>query len=269
MSRSTRFALLLLAVTTFSSRYVFSQGDANQVTDKSRPEQTTAENNAKVSKTHCEVLVSCVQKILHFSNLSQPTDLQDAVNAIRVIADIQRAQPIIGEQIIIIEGTTEQVAMAERLATQIDNDKRRFGGLGYRVDLRIQEAEGEKKLPSRLYSFMTEARQTARVSIGRQAPAQVQNEASSEIKLPTDRNNTRSIECRILAETERTLELSVDAAFPSSTHEPDGGNSPSYRIRVLVTVELDRPTVISRIDDPNTNRSYTVDLTATRIKDKS
>ena len=270
MARLARFALLLLPLAIFSSRCVFSQEPtAKKPTENTTLDQTTAESNAKVSRTHCEVLSSCVQKILHFSNLTQPTDLQDVVNTIRVIAEIQRVQQILGEQIIVIEGTAEQVAMAEKLAAQIDSDKRRFGGLGYRIDLKIQESEGDKKLRSRLYSFVTEAHQMVTVSIGKQAPAQVQNEPSSETKQPSDSSNARTIECRIFAENERTLELSVEAAFASDTHEPTGGRSPLFRIKVLVTVELDKPTVISRIDDPDGDRTFTIDLTATRIRDRT
>jgi hypothetical protein len=270
MARRAGFALLLLTLVIFPSPCVLSQeATAKKPTENAAPEQTTIESNTKFSRTHCEV-PSCVQKVLYFSNLSQPADFQDVVNAMRVIAEIPRVQQILGAQIIVIEGTAEQVAMAERLAAEIDKDKRRFGGLGYRIDLKIQESEGDKKLHSRLYSFVTEARQAARVSIGRQAPAQVQNEPASESKQPSDASNARSIECRILAENERRLELSVEAALASdTTNQPSGGTPPSLRIRVHVTVELDRPTVISRIDDPDGDRSFTIELTATRIKDKS
>ena len=164
MARRARFALLLLTLAILPSSWGFTQeAGANKPSGNAPPDQMTTESNAKVSRTRCEVLSSCVQKVLHFSNLSQPTDLQDVVNAIRVIADIQRVQQILAAQIIIIEGTAEQVAMAEKLAAQIDTDKRRFGGLGYRIDLKIQESEGDKRLRSRLYSFVTEARQTARL----------------------------------------------------------------------------------------------------------
>ena len=121
------------------------------------------------------------------------------MNAIRAIAEIQRVQQILVAQIIIIEGKAEQVALAEKLAAEIDKDKRRFGGLGYRIDLKIQESEGDKTLRSRLYSFVSEAHQTARVSSGRQAPAQVPSEPASETKQPSDSSNARGIECRILA----------------------------------------------------------------------
>ena len=271
MARLARFALLLLTFAVFPSRWVLSQvAAANKPTETSAaPDQTPAEGNAKVSRTHCEVLSSCVQKILHFSNISQPTDLQDVVNAIRVIADIQRAQQVFGAQIIIVEGTADQVAMAEKLAAQIDNDKRRFGGLGYRIDLRMQESEGDKKLRSRLFSFVTEVRQMVRVSMGGQPPEMVQSEASSETKQPPDSSNLRFVECRILAENEHTLELSVDAPFARDRREPTGGTSPLFRIKLVVVVELDKPTVISRIDDPDSDRSFTIELTATRIKDRS
>jgi hypothetical protein len=193
--------------------------------------------------------------------------MQDVVNAMRAIADIQRVQQILGSQIIIIEGTAEQVAMGEKLAAEIDKDKRRFGGLGYRIDLKIQETEGDKKLHSRLYSFVSEARQTARMSSGRQTLAQVPSEPASETKQPSDSSNARGIECRILAEYERALELIVEAAFPSdATHEQGGGPAPLLRSRVHVTVELDKPTVISKIADPDGDSSFTIELTATRIK---
>jgi hypothetical protein len=229
-----------------------------------------AEGTAKPSRTHCEVLSSCVQKVLYFSNVSQPTDLQDVVNAIRVIGDVQRVQQILSGSIIVVEGTSEQVALAEKLADAIDKSKRRFGGLGYRIDLKIQESQGDKKLHSRLYSFVTDPRQAATVSIKRRAPVQVPQEPGPEAKPPSDPGPTRSIECRILIENERTLELSVEAEFASdATSDSASAALPLLRVKENVTIELDKPTVISRIDDPDSDRSFTIELTATRIKDRS
>jgi|SRR5580692_2593427 hypothetical protein len=258
MARRAGLAPLLLALVVFPSRWTLAQ------------EAPAAEGTAKASKTHCEVLSSCVQKVLYFSNVSQPNDLQDVVNAIRAIGDVQRVQQILSGSIIIVEGTPEQIALAEKLADAIDKGKRRFGGLGYRIDLKIQESQGDKKLHSRLYSFVTEARQAATVSIKRRAPLQVPQEPASEAKPPSDPNPTRSIECRILIENERTLELSVEAEFASdSTSDSAGSTPPLLRVRENVTIELDKPTVISRIDDPDGDRSFTIEVTATRIKDRS
>jgi hypothetical protein len=187
-----------------------------------------------------------------------------------LIAEIQRVQQVISGEIIIIEGTAEQVAVAEKLATEIDKGKRRFGGLGYRIDLKLQESEGDKKLHSRLYSFVTEARQSATVTVKRRATGQQPKDPAPETRPPSDSSTSRSVECRILMENERTLELSVEAEFASgTTNDASGATPPLLRIRENVTVELDRPTVISRIDDPDGDRSFTIELTATRIKDRS
>ena len=45
------------------------------------------------------------------------------VNAIRVITQIARIQPIPGARIIIVEGTTDEVAMAKRLALKSTGTK--------------------------------------------------------------------------------------------------------------------------------------------------
>lgn len=258
MPRRAGLALLLFALAILPSQSVLSQ------------EAPLAEGNAKFSRTHCEVVSSCVQKVLYFSNISQPSDLQDVVNALRVIAEIQRVQQIISGSILVIEGTPEQVALAEKLAAEIDKGKRRFGGLGYRIDLKIQESGGDKKLRSRLYSFVTEARQAATVSIKRRQLIQVPKDPGSETKPVPDSSPSHSIECRILIENEHTLEMNVEAEFASDTPiDLSGGTTPLLRIKENVTVELDKPTVISRIDDPDGDRTFTIEVTATRIKDKS
>lgn len=259
MALRARFVLLLLTLTIFPT-WLLSQETPGKDT---APDQAMPENNAKYSKTHCDI-PSCVQKVLYFSNISQPTEMQDVVNAVRAIVDIQRVQQFLGAQIIVIEGTAVQVAMAEKLAAEIDKDKRRFGGLGYRIDVRIQESEGDRKIHSRLYSFISDARQTARVGIGRPGPSKAQNEPSSEPKQTPDPANERSIECRILGEFEHTLELGVETGFASDA--AGGSPSPFIRSRVHVTVELDKPTIISRIDDPDSDRTITIELTAARIR---
>ncbi len=270
MKLRARFALLLVVLIMLPCQCLFPQeATTKKPTESATPEQMTVENTAKFSKIHCE-LPSCVQKVLYFSNVTQPYDLQDVTNAMRTIAEISRVQQVPGARIIIVEGTAEQVAMAEKLAAEIDKDKRRFGGLGYRIDLKIQESESEKKGHTRLYSFLTEARETARVSAGRQGPAQSQNEPASENRQPSDSTNARTVECRILAENEHTVELNVELTVVSdSEREPGTGPSPSLRIKQHVTVELDKPTVISRVDDPDGNRTFTIELTATRIKERS
>jgi hypothetical protein len=267
MEFRARFVVLTF-VLTILPYWLFSQEPApKQATESATPDQTTGQG-ARLSKTHCEIPV-CVQKVLYFSNVSQASEFQDVTNTMRTIAEISRIQQIPGDRIIIVEGTAEQIAMAEKLAAEIDKDKRRFGGLGYRIDLKVQESESDKPVHTRHYLFLTEAHDAARVTEVRE-PARTQSEPAPEKRQPTDFGDARRVECLILAENEHTVEVSVELTFGSaSERESAAASSPPLRIKQHVTIELDKPTTLSRVDDRASNRSYTVELTATRIKDRS
>ena len=154
MELRARFAVLALVLTMLPSQ-LFPQETATGKQESTAAEQTP--EGARYFKTHCDI-PSCVQKVLHFSNVWQPTDLQDVTNAMRTMAEISRIQQVPAARIIIIEGTAEQVAMGERLAAEIDKDLRKFGGLGYRIELKVQESASDKKVRTRLYSFLTQGR---------------------------------------------------------------------------------------------------------------
>ena len=64
-----------------------------------------------------------VVKTLYMANLSQPTELQDVVNALRQILEISRLQPLPSESAIIIRGTPDQIALAEKLVGDLDRSK--------------------------------------------------------------------------------------------------------------------------------------------------
>ena len=64
-----------------------------------------------------------VVKTLYMANLSQPTELQDVVNALRQILEISRLQPLPSESAIIIRGTPDQIALAEKLVGDLDKSK--------------------------------------------------------------------------------------------------------------------------------------------------
>jgi general secretion pathway protein D len=64
-----------------------------------------------------------VIKTFYLSNLSQPTELQDVVNALRQILEISRIQPLPTEGAIVVRGTPDQVALAEKLVSDLDKSK--------------------------------------------------------------------------------------------------------------------------------------------------
>jgi len=64
-----------------------------------------------------------VIKTFYLSNLSKPTELQDIVNAMRQILEIQRIQPLVSEGAIVVRGTPDQVALAQKMVTDLDQSK--------------------------------------------------------------------------------------------------------------------------------------------------
>jgi hypothetical protein len=276
------FVLSLYVLTTmFSATSLRSQqADEKPATDKGSSEQSTLERSRSNGfTTRCE-LTTCVNKVFYLSNISQPTELQDFANLMRTIGEIGRVQQIPSEQLVVVRGTPEQIAFAERMADELNNDKRRFGGIGYRLDFKLNESEGGKKLRSRSYSLATDGRETAKLSIGKPTPSPSPNDASSDKKQAPDTIAGRNIECHISAESERTIELFVDAAFTNFKMRDSGKDdnaslsgaaSPDptlLHIRDRAILELGKPTVIGMVDDPDSERTFQLEVTATRITEK-
>src|SRR5438309_8983797 len=77
-----------------------------------------ADNPAKRKELEQSVI-----KTFYLSNLSQPTELQDVVNALRQILEISRIQPLPSEGAIVVRGTPDQVALAQKLVSDLDKSK--------------------------------------------------------------------------------------------------------------------------------------------------
>jgi general secretion pathway protein D len=65
-------------------------------------------------------LEQSVLKTFYLSNLSQPTELQDVVNAIRAVLDVQRVQQLLSQNAVLVRGTPDQIALAEKLVDDLD-----------------------------------------------------------------------------------------------------------------------------------------------------
>jgi general secretion pathway protein D len=64
-----------------------------------------------------------VIKTFYLGNVSTPTDLQDIVNAIRTVLEVQRIQQIPSQNAIVIKGTPDQLALAQKMVDDIDKSK--------------------------------------------------------------------------------------------------------------------------------------------------
>jgi len=68
-------------------------------------------------------LEQSVIKTFYLTNLSQPTELQDVVNAMRQILEISRIQPLPSQSAIVVRGTPDQIALASKLIGDLDKAK--------------------------------------------------------------------------------------------------------------------------------------------------
>src|SRR5208282_3142871 len=64
-----------------------------------------------------------VIKTFYLSNLSQPTELQDVVNAMRTILEVSRIQQLPSQGAIVVRGTPDQAALAQKLVDDLDKAK--------------------------------------------------------------------------------------------------------------------------------------------------
>ena len=65
-------------------------------------------------------LEQSVIKTFYLSNLSQPTELQDVVNAMRAVLEVQRMQQLPSQGALVVRGTPDQIALAEKLVDDLD-----------------------------------------------------------------------------------------------------------------------------------------------------
>jgi len=77
-----------------------------------------ADNPAKRKELEQSII-----KTFYLSNLSQPTELQDVVNALRQILEIARIQPLPSEGAIVVRGNPDQIALAGKLVDDLDRSK--------------------------------------------------------------------------------------------------------------------------------------------------
>ncbi len=64
-----------------------------------------------------------VVKVFYLGNVVKPQDLQEILTAVRTISDIRRIFPMQAQNAILVRGTADQVALAEKLINDIDKPR--------------------------------------------------------------------------------------------------------------------------------------------------
>jgi hypothetical protein len=145
----------------------------------------------------------------------------------------------------------------------------------YRVEFRITELEGEKKLNSRAYSVLLTGSAKSRLHAGTRVPIPSGDPSKGATQFQYF-DVGENLECSSFSETERTIGLRFDIEFTNFAfpEQPDAAQNATWKTIVRqfhaeTTSKLDfgKPTIISVLDDPSSKRTFQVEVTAARVKE--
>jgi len=91
------------------------------------------------TQTKRKDLDQSVVKTFYLTNAASQTEFQDIANTLRTILDITRVQPIAAENALIVRGTPDQVALAEKIVGDLDKSRAEVV-----VDVAIMQVSREK-----------------------------------------------------------------------------------------------------------------------------
>lgn len=75
------------------------------------------------TQTKRKDLDQSVVKTFYLTNAASQTEFQDIANTLRTILDITRVQPIAAENAIVVRGTPDQVALADKIVSDLDKSR--------------------------------------------------------------------------------------------------------------------------------------------------
>jgi len=134
----------------------------------------------------------------------------------------------------------------------------------YRLEFNVRELENGKRVNSRSYMMMAEDGSSARVRVGNRVPYQT---AEKQYQY---NNVGMNIDCRPHEQQEG---VALDVTVDFSSVAPSSETAPSFnpvfrsnRSEVQTVVAFGKPTLVTSLDDVESNRRYEIEVTATKVK---
>jgi len=134
----------------------------------------------------------------------------------------------------------------------------------YRLEFSVRELDSGKRVNSRNYMMMAEDGSFARIRVGNKVPYQT---AEKQYQY---NNIGMNIDCRPHEQQEG---VALDVTVDISSVAPPSETAPSYnpvfrssRSEVQTVVAFGKPTLITSLDDVESNRRYEIEVTATKVK---
>jgi len=133
----------------------------------------------------------------------------------------------------------------------------------YRLDFSVNEIDDGKKINTRQYSMNVNADDANEVKIGTKVPVDTKQGEFQYIDVGTN------IWCRI-GERANGIPLSVRAEISNFATPYDGQQArPVLRqlsIKASTVAQLGKPMVVGSVDDPNSKRTFQLEVTVTKLK---
>jgi hypothetical protein len=134
----------------------------------------------------------------------------------------------------------------------------------YRVDFSVNEMEDGKKINTRQYSMNLNAEESNEIKIGTRVPFEPKQGEFQYIDVGTN------IWCR-LEERSNGLSIAVRAeisnfAMPDQTAEQTRPIIRQLSIKASTVAQLGKPMVVGSVDDPNSKRTFQLEVTVTKLK---
>jgi hypothetical protein len=133
----------------------------------------------------------------------------------------------------------------------------------YRIDFSIHELEDGKKINTRHYSMDLNSGPWSEIKIGTRVPVLPTQGSFQYIDLGT------SIDCQVGEQGEDvTLDIRSDFSNLSGPEEQHSAQPIIRQIKIngRTLTAPGKPVVIGAVDDPNSNRTFQLEATATRLK---
>ncbi len=134
----------------------------------------------------------------------------------------------------------------------------------YRFEFNVRELENGKRLNSRSYMMMAEEGSYARIRVGNRVPFQTSKDQYQYNHVGMN------IDCRPHEQREG---VALDITVDFSSVAPPSETAPSYnpvfrsnRSEVQTVVAFGKPTLVTSLDDVESNRRYEIEVTATKVK---
>lgn len=212
-----------------------------------------------------------VVKTYYFSHLSHPTEIQDVVNAMRTILEIQRVQPVPERSAIVVRGTEDQVARADKLVADLDQTRGGAGPATYKLEFTVHQFENGKKINDRSYSVIVErgrAREDANrysLKAGSKVPV-VTGSSSAAASQYSYMDIGMNFDCRLWG---RDDDLTLQSTVEVSSISQGSSSQPTVRqakADLVSPIGGAKPVTIASFDEVDAPRRMDIEVTATKLR---